>query len=110
MGWTISHGTPRPGHPFDGFHSRTYTQVAEWLDAVRASLPAADLAILKPLLTELGTGPADPFDIRPATAAALYPILRNASSRVPRRHRELTEAVANAAQRAAAAGQNWHWS
>jgi hypothetical protein len=110
MGWTISHGAPRPGHPFDGRHSRTYTQIGEWLDAVHASLPAADLAILKPLLTELETGPADPFDIRPATAAALYPILRNATSHMPRKQRELTAVLADAAHRAAAAGQPWHWS
>lgn len=110
MGWTISHGTPRPGHPFDGYHSRSYTQIAEWLDAVHASLPAADIAILNPLMTKLENGPADPFDIRPVTAAALYPILRNASSRMSRAHRELTDALANAAHRAAAAGQNWRWS
>jgi hypothetical protein len=111
MGWSISHGARRPGHPLDGYHARTYTQIAEWLDAVRACLPATELAALAPLLANIDdTSPADPFDIHPARAAALVPVLRNAVRRMPRRHRELTEALANAANRAAAAGQPWHWS
>jgi len=111
MGWQFSHGPARPGHPFDGFHSRTYTQVSEWVDAVTGSLPAPDVAALAPLLDRLDdVSPADPFDLHPVTAAQLVPVLRRSVARMPRRQRELTAALADAAQRAAAAGQPWHWS
>jgi|GEM_PF-3338838 len=111
MGWSITHGPARPGHPFDGHHYRTYTQVAEWVDAVCSRLPAPDVAALAPLLDHLDdVSPADPFDIHPVTAGQLAPVLDRAVKRMPRRQRELTSALAAAAQRAAAAGQPWHWS
>jgi hypothetical protein len=109
MTWTISHGPARPGQPFDGYRSRSYGQMGAWLDAVHATLSPADVAALSPLLTELGRRSADPFSIRPSAAAGLVPVLLRSVKQMPSDQRELTAALADAAQRAVDAGESWRW-
>ena len=108
MTWTISHGTP--GGRFDGYHSRSYSQVGDWRDAVLAlglHLTDRDVAALEPLLLRRS---GDPFSIRPRQAAAIAGALRSLQPWMPRAHRELNEVLAAAAERAAAARQRWEWS
>lgn len=109
MGWTISHGAPRPGHPFDGLHYRTYTEVDQWADAVRTTLPAGDLNALVPLLAHLDRG-GDPFELGPKQTREIAHSLQLAIDDVPAEHRELTRVLAAAAIRAASARQPWSWS
>lgn len=110
MGWTISHGARRPGHPLDGVHCRSYTQVDQWLAAIKATLTTSELAALAPLLTRLsGNSTADPFQLRPKQAERIAVGLRVASYSVPPQHKELTTALADAALRAFTAGQPWRW-
>ncbi|WUH94520.1 hypothetical protein OG900_33190 [Streptomyces sp. NBC_00433] len=108
MTWTISHGRPNPGGMYDGYHSRSYGEVGEWRDAL-LSLPlsARDAAILRPL-TQRRNG--DPFTVEPRRAAAIAGILRQNLGRMPRGLREMTETLADAAERASAANQPWRWS
>lgn len=106
MGWTISHGTS--GGRFDGYHSRSYSQVGEWRDALLSLiLSSRDATILRPL-TQRRSG--DPFEIDPRRAAAIAGILRRNLNRMPRAQREMTETLAAAAERASAAGEMWRWS
>jgi hypothetical protein len=108
MTWIISHGKPNPGGAFDGYHSRSYSQVAEWRDALlRLSLSRRDLSLLEPL-TRRRNG--DPFEIPARQAAAIAAALRQSLRRMPRAQREMTETLTAAAERAAAAGQPWRWS
>lgn len=106
MGWTISHGAP--GGRFDGCHSRSYSQVGEWRDAL-LSLPLSgrDATILRPL-TQRRTDSY--FEVEPRRAAAIAAILRQNLNRIPRVQREMTETLAAAAERASAAGEPWRWS
>lgn len=108
MTWTISHGRPNPGGPFDGYHSRSYSRVGDWRDAL-LSLPLSgrDLSILEPL-TRRRTG--EPVGVEPRRAAAIAAVLRQNLRRMPRGLREMTETLAAAAERASAAGQPWRWS
>lgn len=108
MTWTISHGTP--GGRFDGYHSRSYSQVADWRDAVLGlgiHLSDRDVVALEPLLKRRS---GDPFSVRPRQAAAIAGALRQHSHRMPPAQREMTETLAAAAQRAADAGEKWRWS
>lgn len=108
MTWTISHGKPNPGGAFDGYHSRSYSQVGDWRDALLSlTLSGRDLSILEQL-TRRRSG--DPFDIEPRRAAAIAGILRQNLNRMPRAQREMTETLAAAAERASAANQPWRWS
>lgn len=106
MTWTISHGTP--GGRFDGYHSRSYGQVGEWRDALLLMpLSGRDLSVVEPL-TKSRSG--DPFEIPATRAGAIAGILRRVVRRMPRAQREMTETLAAAAERAAAAGEPWRWS
>jgi hypothetical protein len=106
MTWTISHGTP--GGSFGGYHSRSYSQVAEWRDALlQVPLSNRDLAIVEPL-TRRRSG--DPFSVEPRRALAIAGVLRSVHRRMPRAQRELNGVLAAAAERASAAGQKWEWS
>ena len=108
MTWTISHGKPNPGGRFDGYHSRPYSAVGEWRDALlQLPLSNRDLALVEPL-TRNRSG--DPFSIEPRRAAAIAVVLRGVQRRMPRALRELNEVLAAAAERAAAAGEPWRWS
>lgn len=110
MTWTISHGRPNPGGPFDGYHSRGYSQVGEWRDAVLGlglHLTDRDVVALEPLLKRRS---GDPFSVRPRQAAAIADALLRLLHRMPPAQREMTETLAAAAERAAAAGEPWRWS
>lgn len=108
MGWTISHGAPNPGGPFDGYHSRNYSSIDDWRQSLLSlTLPAQDSAVLE-ILTQRRSG--DPFEIEPQRAAAIASILRRNLKRMPRSQREMTTTLASAAERAAVAGQPWRWS
>jgi len=108
MGWTISHGKPNPGGPFDGHHARPYGVIGEWRDALnRMPLSNRDQNIVEPLTRDRS---GDPFTIPAARAGAIAAVLRGVVRRMPRAQRELTEALAAAAERAAAAGEPWRWS
>jgi hypothetical protein len=108
MTWTISHGRPNPGGAFDGYHSRSYSQVAQWREAiVRVPMSGPYRSILEPITMERS---GDPFEMSPGRAAAIAMVLRSIHNQVPRGQRELTEALAAAAERASAAGQPWRWS
>lgn len=108
MTWTVSHGAPNPGGPFDGYHSRSYGQMDNWREALLAlMLPASDSAVLG-ILTQRRSG--DPFEVPPARAAAIAAILRRNLKRMPRSQREMTDTLAAAAERAAAAKEPWRWS
>jgi len=109
MSWTISHGKPNPGGPFDGYHSRPYSAVADWRDAILALglyLADREVVALEPLLKHRS---GDPFSIRPRQAGEIATVLRGLQHRMPRAQREMTETLA-AAERAAAAGEKWRWS
>jgi len=106
MTWTISHGTP--GGRFDGYHSRSYGQVADWRDALlQMPLSNRDLAVIEPL-TRRRSG--DPFEIPARQAGAIAAVLRGVGRRMPRAQREMTQTLTAAAERAAASGQSWRWS
>lgn len=106
MTWTISHGAP--DGRFDGYHSRSYSQVGDWRDALlRMPLSNRDLALVEPLTCDRS---GDPFTVAPQRAAAIAAVLRSVQRRMPRAHRELNDVLAAAAERAAAAGQSWEWS
>lgn len=108
MTWTISHGTP--GGRFDGYHSRSYGQVADWRDAILALglyLSDREVVALEPLLKRRS---GDPFSIRPRQAAEIATVLRRHLHRLPAAQREMTETLAAAAQRAANAHEKWRWS
>lgn len=106
MTWTISHGTP--GGRFDGYHSRSYGQVADWRDALlQIPLSNRDLAIIEPLTCKRS---GDPFTIPAARAGAIAAVLRGVGRRMPRAQREMTQTLTAAAERAAAAGEPWRWS
>lgn len=109
MTWTISHGKPNPGGPFDGYHSFAYGQVGDWRDAVAhvSQLTNRDLDLLDPLLRGRS---GDPFTITAAHAGAIASILRRIHRKVRRNQRDINEAIAAAAERASAAGQPWRWS
>lgn len=108
MTWTISHGRPNPGGAFDGYHSRSYGQTADWRDALlRVGLSNRDLAIVDPLIRDRS---GDPFEVEPRRAAAIASVLRGVVRRMPRGQREMTETLAAAAERAAAANEKWRWS
>lgn len=106
MSWTISHGAP--GGRLDGYHSRSYSQVGEWRDALlRMPLSPRDLAVVEPL-TRRRSG--NPFEIDPRRCAGIAAVLRGVQRRMPRSQREMNGTLADAAERAAAAGEPWRWS
>lgn len=101
MGWTIADGARRL--------NPSYTTVSNLAQHLAHVLPAGEWAQLTPIF-QRRTG--DPFTVTPRDAASAARLLRKAAGdwRMPPDWADLARRIADAADKAAAAGRPWRWS
>ncbi|MFE7118349.1 hypothetical protein ACFU99_23335 [Streptomyces sp. NPDC057654] len=99
MGWTISHSTAQPSYT-------TVSNLAAQLAHVLRGQEWRSIAYL------FNRPTGDPFSVPPTEAADVARILRRAAGHglMPADWARLTRTLADAAARAAGAGQPWAWS
>ncbi|MFE7268525.1 hypothetical protein ACFU9B_42250 [Streptomyces sp. NPDC057592] len=104
MGWTISHGTPTSAPT-----TRSYTWIGTVAENLAHALTARDWALLRPVFHR---GSGDPFSISPDGARTTSGLLRRAAGSGLMTPDTAKDALllADAADRAAAAGRPWQWS
>lgn len=101
MGRNVSHGT-------SGDLRRSYTTMHNLAQHLAHVLPAGDWRIIQPLFSPKA---GDVFNVPPMTAGRVAAVLRRAERArlMPADWGELVAELADAADRAFAAGQNWTW-
>lgn len=103
MGWNVSHGTDQ-----DGEFRRSYTSMSNLAQQLAHVLSASDWRSIAYLFN---CPSGDPFTVDPAEAGRIARVLRTAAVHrlMPGDWGATTDELADAAGRAAAAGEPWTW-
>ncbi|MEV6726881.1 hypothetical protein AB0M94_38925 [Streptomyces xanthochromogenes] len=103
MGWNISHGTDRNSE-----YRRSYTQISNLGQHLAHVLSAADWRSIQYLFNRRS---GDPFTVAAAEADRIAALLYQAANHrlMPADWAEDVQLLADAADRAAAAGESWTW-